>query len=86
MALLEILALLPLALVFFFSRKKQKPQGWFTSVLFIYYGIMRFILDFFRATDIAGADARYFGLTPGQYSALVLIIVGVWIWKENKKV
>lgn len=84
MALLEILALLPLGLVFFFSRKKQKSQGWFTSVLFIYYGIMRFILDFFRATDIVGADARYFGLTPGQYSGLLLMGAGLWIWSKNR--
>lgn len=84
MALLEILALLPLALLFFFSHKKQKPVGWFTSVLFVYYGLMRFILDFFRATDIAGADARYFGLTPGQYSAILLVGVGMWLWKKTK--
>jgi phosphatidylglycerol:prolipoprotein diacylglycerol transferase len=45
---------------------------------------MRFILDFFRATDIAGADARYFGLTPGQYSAILLVGVGIWLWKKTK--
>ncbi len=84
MALLEILALLPLAILFFISRKKQKPEGYFTSLLFIYYGIVRFILDFFRATDIIGADARYLGLTPGQYSALLLVLAGVWLFKKNK--
>lgn len=84
MALLEIFSLLPLAFLFFLERKKQKPAGYFTSLLFIYYGIVRFILDFFRATDIPGADARYFGLTPGQYSAFILIGTGIWIWKKSK--
>ena len=45
----------------------------------IFYGTMRFILDFFRATDIAMADARYFGLTPAQYGSIALIFGGVYL-------
>ncbi|OGH66415.1 MAG: hypothetical protein A3B90_00185 [Candidatus Magasanikbacteria bacterium RIFCSPHIGHO2_02_FULL_41_13] len=88
MAFLEILGLIPLAIIFYVSRKKQKPDGWFTAILFIYYGVLRFILDFFRATDIAGYDARYLGLTPGHYSAIVLLACGIWIYrkKSNGKV
>ncbi len=85
MALLEILGLIPLAIVFYINRKKQKPDGWFTALLFLYYGVLRFILDFFRATDIVGADVRYFGLTPGQYSSIVLISVGIWFIFKQKK-
>lgn len=75
MALLEIIVLLPLALAFIFLRKKKLPDGMITSILFLYYGIIRFTLDFFRATDIAGADARYAGLTPAQYFSMVVAIV-----------
>jgi len=84
MALLEIIALLPLALLFFFSRKKQKSDGWFTAILFIYYGVMRFVLDFFRATDVGGSDARYLGLTPGHYSGIILVFCGIYLVNKNK--
>lgn len=91
MSILEILGLIPLALFFFFQRKKQKAKGWFLSILFIYYGVLRFILDFFRATDLAGSDTRYAGLTPAQYSAILMVAFGVFVfcgkcWKTNKKI
>ena len=38
---------------------------------------MRFVLDALRATDVPGADARYFGLTPGQWMSMALVVVGV---------
>ena len=84
MALLEILGLLPLAILLYFNRKKERPQGWFTGVAFMYYGVVRFLLDFFRATDIVGADARYLGLTPGHYSAIVLFACGLWLYRKTK--
>ncbi len=85
MAFLEILALLPLAILFIFLRNKKMPEGWFISVLAIYYGITRFVLDFFRATDIAQADARYFGLTPAQYFSMVAFGFGVYMYSKIKK-
>ncbi len=112
MALLEILALIPLAILFFVKRDKQSPSpfracpepvegsrgrgevqsgpvasnGWFTSILFIYYGIVRFILDFFRATDIHGSDARYLGLTPAQYFAILLVVWGGCLLVKRQRV
>ncbi len=85
MAFLEILAMIPLALLFFLFRKKQVAQGWFTGVLFVYYGVLRFVLDFFRATDITSADTRYFGLTPGHYSAIVLVLLGGFVLYKTKR-
>lgn len=76
LALLEIILMIPLALWFFVGRKKKKPEGWFLFVLFIYYGVLRFVLDFWRATDLPGADARYLGLTPAQYLAILLVVLG----------
>ncbi|MFA5813163.1 MAG: prolipoprotein diacylglyceryl transferase [Patescibacteria group bacterium] len=77
MAVIEILFLIPLAAVFFRLRNKKMFNGFFLSALLIYYGILRFILDFFRATDLMGADARYLGLTPAQYFGILIAVVGV---------
>lgn len=86
MALLEIIGIMPLAILFFLYRKKMRSVGWWTSVLFIYYGSLRFVLDFFRATDIPAADVRYFGLTPGQYFAIILVLLGSsFFLKQFKK-
>lgn len=85
MALVEILGLLPLALLFFLLRKKKMPDGFFTAVLFVYYGALRFILDFYRAYDIADADARWFGLTPAQYGSILLATGGIFLFSKIRK-
>ncbi len=85
MAILEILGLIPIAIWFFVKRKQKMWAGWFTATLSIYYGVLRFILDFFRATDVPEPDARYFGLTPAQYLAIVLVAIGIWILVKHKK-
>lgn len=100
MALLEILGLVPLAIWFYLKNKKNKnpspsrggeggvsqtPDGWYLHILFIYYGLLRFILDFFRATDLPGADARYLGLTPAQYFAILLVIAGARFFISAKR-
>lgn len=84
MAILEIIALLPLAILFFLWRNTQKPVGFFLGILATYYGVLRFILDFFRATDIASADVRYLGLTPGQYLAIVFFVWGIWLLQRQR--
>lgn len=86
MALLEILFLIPLAYIFFRNRHTGKPDGWFTAFFLIYYGLLRFVLDYFRATDIAYADARYSGLTPAQYFGIVFFVVGIILYiKRGRK-
>ena len=83
MAYLEILFLLPLAIVFMVLKKK-KIQHLFASFLFMYYGVLRFILDFWRGDpSFATGDARYLGLTPGQYFAIVLVAAGVMLYKSS---
>jgi phosphatidylglycerol---prolipoprotein diacylglyceryl transferase len=84
MALLEIVGLIPLAILFFVFRNKKLKNLWFLNILFIYYGILRFILDFFRATDISHADVRYFSLTPGQYFAIILVVVGGLLYYKRR--
>jgi phosphatidylglycerol:prolipoprotein diacylglycerol transferase len=85
MAVLEILGLIPLAILFFVNKNKKIPDGWYLYIMFVYYGVLRFILDFFRADDVLQADARYLGLTPAQYFAIVLFAIGVRFLRKNKR-
>lgn len=85
MAFLEILGLIPLALWLFFTRKKSFQSGFRAAIILGYYSALRFILDFWRATDIANADARYFGLTPAQYFSIVILLCSIfWLLKKKK--
>jgi len=74
------LFLLPL---FLYLDRKPRFPGFFVGMLMTLYGPIRFILDLFRAQ---GVDARYFGLTPGNYGAVVVSALGVWILvRQHKK-
>jgi phosphatidylglycerol:prolipoprotein diacylglycerol transferase len=76
MGLLEAALTLPIALAFLSFGKRSHPQGFFVAALCLYYAPIRFVLDFSRATDIAGADARYLRLTPAQWGCIGLLAVG----------
>ncbi len=79
MALLEILGLLPLALYLFLTRKQPRKGGETLGIVLVYYGVLRFILDFFRSVGVPGSDVRYFGLTPAQYFAILFVMSGVYL-------
>ncbi len=76
---------LVLFLVFLWLRKRQVAYGVYTTVFLIWYGAVRFALDFFRATDGAIVDTRYLGLTPAQYVSIAMVVWGVWLWKKQRK-
>jgi phosphatidylglycerol---prolipoprotein diacylglyceryl transferase len=63
-------------------RKRPELQGRLLGVVALLYGTCRFLLDFLRARDVGYVDARYLGLTPAQYAAIVLVIWGAWIVAE----
>ncbi|MBT6253646.1 prolipoprotein diacylglyceryl transferase [Candidatus Uhrbacteria bacterium] len=66
-----------LAIVFALLARKKQPVGMFLAVFAVWYGIMRFFLDFYRA-----ADVTYLGLTPAQYTSVLMLVAGVWgIWR-----
>ncbi|MBC7472909.1 MAG: hypothetical protein H7263_01360, partial [Candidatus Sericytochromatia bacterium] len=54
--------------------KKNVPNGYYVSLLCLIYAPVRFYFDSLRATDLSGADIRYLGLTPGQYSSIGIFI------------
>lgn len=58
-------------------RPSGKPR--YLPLLFVCYGAARFTLDFWRARDLPLSDPRYFGLTPSQYGALLLLAAGLWM-------
>lgn len=61
-----------LAIVFFVLSRKKMPVGTYIGIFTIWYGMIRFYLDFYRAIDV-----RYLGLTPAQYFSLLLAAFGV---------
>ncbi|MBI4713730.1 prolipoprotein diacylglyceryl transferase [Candidatus Uhrbacteria bacterium] len=76
-----------LAILFFILARINSKVGTYIVVFLIWKGIARFFLDFLRATDLPMSDVRYFGLTPAQYIAIVMMMLGFWFWyiKLSKK-
>lgn len=64
---------LALAGVFLWISRKKRPVGTYIAVFSIWYGTVRFLLDFMRTIDV-----RYAGLTPGQYFSILLLGFGLW--------
>lgn len=65
---------------FLFLTYKKAKIGTYLIVFLFWKGIARFLFDFLRATDGAIVDVRYFGLTPAQYVAIVMVVLGVWFF------
>ncbi|HPV70742.1 MAG TPA: prolipoprotein diacylglyceryl transferase [Candidatus Magasanikbacteria bacterium] len=86
MALLEIIMLLPwLGLIFWKGEKWFKKPGLLSSGLFLWYGVGRFFLDFFRAQDILIPDSKYGYLTFAQWGCIICIILAlIWLRKIKK--
>lgn len=72
-------------LVFLWMAKRKVQVGMFIVVFLMWYGTVRFFLDFLRATDGAIVDSRYLSLTPAQYISLMMIAAGGWYWWRLSK-
>ena len=71
---------LALAIVFYLLSKKPRSAGFFAQVFLIWYGVVRFTLDFWRKVD-----ATYFGVTPAQYVSFAMVLGGIiWIMKSKQ--
>jgi phosphatidylglycerol:prolipoprotein diacylglycerol transferase len=53
--------------------RKPRPPGFFVIAFPLLYVPARFFLDFLRI-----GDARYFGLTPGQYAGIAVFLAAVF--------
>ncbi len=63
--------------LFLVLSRRPRPVGLYVTILTLAYAPVRFFFDFLRAVDVAQPDPRYFGLTPAQYLALVVVAVGI---------
>jgi phosphatidylglycerol:prolipoprotein diacylglycerol transferase len=77
LGLLEMLCTIPIAAATIWFARKPRRLGEIVAFLALVYAPVRFVLDALRATDVPGADARYFALTPGQWMSIALVAVGV---------
>lgn len=57
----------------------------FLPLLMVSYGMIRFVLDFYRAYDLSGSDVRYFSLTPAQYGSMLLVAAGAYLWRRDAR-
>lgn len=73
-----------LFLIFLFLHRKERFFGFYVALFSVWYGVARFLLDFLRATDLAGADIRYLGLTLAQYLSVILFVAGIWLLINQK--
>ncbi|MBU0613523.1 prolipoprotein diacylglyceryl transferase [Patescibacteria group bacterium] len=64
----------------------SQTKGFFTTVFLLWYGVSRFITDFFRADDLPTSDPRWFGFTPTQYVSVVMIGISLYLYKHNKTI
>ena len=64
--------------------RTPRAVGFFPALVATMYAPARFFLDFLRVPPDLGGDIRYFGLTPGQYSSIVLFILGLYLWYRIK--
>ncbi|MFZ2682020.1 MAG: prolipoprotein diacylglyceryl transferase [Patescibacteria group bacterium] len=73
-----------MAMTFLWLARKPRPVGLYLAIFAIWYGVVRFGLDFYRV-----ADTKYAGLTPAQYFCVALVAAGVgvlvWINKRLKR-
>jgi phosphatidylglycerol:prolipoprotein diacylglycerol transferase len=63
-----------IAVLFAALGRRPRPPGFFLGLFLVLYAPFRFAADFLRIIDV-----RYFGLTPGQYGCIVLLVVGASI-------
>ena len=85
LGLLELFFTIPIAIAtLWFARKPRRP-GEVLGFVSLLYAPIRYWLDAMRATDISSPDARYGGLTPGQWLSVALVAVGVALFVHARK-
>jgi phosphatidylglycerol:prolipoprotein diacylglycerol transferase len=75
-AIYTLLILFPTVVMM--SRMKARA-GLTTAVVCFLYAPTRFLADALRARDLSSADIRFMDLTPGQFSAIGLLLLGAFM-------
>ncbi|MFA5127975.1 MAG: prolipoprotein diacylglyceryl transferase [Patescibacteria group bacterium] len=83
----SILALIIFFILLFTRRVRVIKKVGSPVFGFMLYAFGRFFLDFLRADDVIGADARYWHLTPAQWGIVgFFIILTLWrVWGRIKQ-
>lgn len=74
LGLYEGLQSLALAGVFAWLARTPRPPLFFARVFLLWYGAIRFFLDFLRT-----ADSTYWGLTPAQYLSIGMVLAAFFL-------
>ena len=64
-----------IVMAIFFKRLIKRGPGFVSGLSLALYAVVRFFLDFLRATDLPGSDARYGHLTPAQWGMIGVVAV-----------
>jgi len=67
------------------ERRSRRPVGFYCALLPLAYAPVRFLLDFLRAAPLEGGDVRYAGLTPAQWSSVLMVGIGLAVWQVGVK-
>lgn len=80
-----IFSALIIVLFVWLERRRRRPIGFYCVLLPVLYAPVRFFLDFLRAPPLEGGDARYGGLTPAQWSSVLMLGIGFAVWQWGVK-
>jgi phosphatidylglycerol:prolipoprotein diacylglycerol transferase len=79
LGLYEAVFMMGIAAIWLALGRKDRVPGFFLGLFAILYAPVRFGFEFLRNSDLQHQDARYLGLTPAQYGAVVMLGLGVAI-------
>jgi prolipoprotein diacylglyceryltransferase len=61
--------------VFLIMYQMKVKSGSYVIVFLLWYGCVRFVLDFYRVADI-----HYWGLTPAQFASLTMVVICAYLF------
>jgi phosphatidylglycerol:prolipoprotein diacylglycerol transferase len=68
-----------LFVVLWIYSRKPRGRGQVSGVFLIGYGVLRFLVEFFREPD-KGLEQLPLGLTMGQWLCVPMVLAGVALW------
>jgi phosphatidylglycerol:prolipoprotein diacylglycerol transferase len=82
----ELLFTIALTAILFAYNRKERAPGKMIALAAMIYAPARFVLDFFRETEVSKVvthpDVRHLGLTPAQWACLATAALGVYLWRR----
>ncbi|HEY3447087.1 MAG TPA: prolipoprotein diacylglyceryl transferase family protein [Myxococcales bacterium] len=79
LGLYDAFLLAAIAAILFAASRRGMFKHRLLALMAVLYAPGRFLFDFLRAEDVPYHDARYYGLTPGQYFCFVLAAWGLYM-------